>query len=156
MDKELFEKELLERLYKAGYRYIARDAGYSLYAYWYKPVKGDMYWATGGQPKQRSLSLVLFNDLYSQIEFEDEEPFDIIKALGIVDWSKVPKDTKVLVSRDGEFWTNRYFKEYRKNSAQPFVVYADGVTSWSAAYDGNIAKFEYCKLVTEGNDVPTF
>lgn len=146
MDKELFEKELLERMYKAGYRYIARDSGFSLYAYRDKPVKGDMYWRAGGQPEQRSLSLFLFNDLYNQIEFENDEPFDIIKALGITDWTQVPKDTKVLVSHDGEYWTKRYFSEYRKNSAQPFVVYADGVTSWSATYDGNIAKYEYCKL----------
>lgn len=81
MDKKEFSQELLKRLYKAGYRYIVRDSDFSLYAYWYKPVKGNMYW-TGSQPEQ---PLFLFNDLYNYIEFEDEEPFKIAKAIDIID-----------------------------------------------------------------------
>lgn len=85
MNKSEFSQELLKRLYKAGYRYIVRDSDFSLYAYWYKPVKGSMYWTMGSQPEQRSFSLFLFNDLYNYIEFEDEEPFNIAKALGTID-----------------------------------------------------------------------
>lgn len=83
MDKKELSEELLKRLYKAGYRYIVRDSGFSLYAYWYKPIKGNMYWTDGSQLGQRSLSLFLFNDLYNYIEFDDEEPFSIAKALGV-------------------------------------------------------------------------
>ncbi|KGF47565.1 hypothetical protein HMPREF0872_04005 [Veillonella montpellierensis DNF00314] len=153
MDKKELRKEILQRLYEKGYRYIARDLKPLLYVYKEKPYK---YYDLWNSEDPSMLPFDAFNDLFQDVKFEDKEPFDIEKELGIVDWSTIPKDTKVLVSRDGEFWTNRYFKEYRKNSAQPFVVYADGVTSWSAAYDGNIAKFEYCKLVTEGNNESTF
>lgn len=142
MNKNEFRKALLEHLYERGYRYIARDYNSCIFTSKDKLRKQERTWLGGAS----MYGLYAFSDLFQDIQFENEEPFNIAKELGIVDWSTIPKDTKVLVSRDGEFWTNRYFKEYRKNSAQPFVVYSDGVTSWSAAYDGNIAKFKYCKL----------
>lgn len=46
-----------------------------------------------------------------------------------VDWSKVPVDTPVLVSNDGDFWLNRYFAGV-DDEGKPFV-FPDGRTSWS-------------------------
>lgn len=142
MDKKELRKEILQLMYDKGYRYIARDGDGSVHIYKTSPEKRHSYWANG----DLFVRLYFTDNLFEDVKFEDKEPLDIAEELGVIDWATIPIDTKVLVSRDGKWWTKRYFKEYRKNSAQPFVVYSDGVTSWSAAYDGNIAKFEYCKL----------
>ena len=33
----------------------------------------------------------------------------------VIDWSKIPVDTKVLVSKDGENWLRRYFAKYEND-----------------------------------------
>lgn len=142
MNKSEFRKALLEHLYERGYRYIARDYNSCIFTSKAKPSKQEYTWIGGAS----MYGLYAFSDLFQDIQFENEEPFNIAKELGIIDWSKVPKDTKVLVSRDGKWWTKRYFKEYQENSEKPFIVYAEGATSWSAAYGGLVAEYEYCKL----------
>ena len=47
-----------------------------------------------------------------------------------VDWSKVPIDTPVLVSEDGEHWYHRYFAG--TNADNKALVYANGMTRWAA------------------------
>ena len=50
-----------------------------------------------------------------------------------IDWSTVPTvpiDTPVLVSEDGEHWYNRYFAGTNANNKA--LVYANGMTSWTA------------------------
>jgi hypothetical protein len=47
-----------------------------------------------------------------------------------IDWSKVPIDTPVLVSEDGEHWYHRYFAGTNANNKA--LVYANGMTSWTA------------------------
>ena len=65
----------------------------------------------------------------------------------VIDWSKIPIDTKVLVSNDGEKWRKRYFKEVRDNL---FVCFVLGRTSWSANLSGKeINEWEYCKLAQD-------
>lgn len=59
-----------------------------------------------------------------------------------VDWSKVPIDTPVLVSNDGEEWERRYFS--RVNSYGTVFVFIRGATSWSS--DGHEAWHQYVKL----------
>lgn len=49
-----------------------------------------------------------------------------------VDWSKVPIDTPVLASCDGERWYRRYFAGMRDGKPETYDV---GATSWSV--DGN-------------------
>ena len=46
-----------------------------------------------------------------------------------VDWSKVPVDTPVLVSNDGEHWNRRYFSRVVNNIPH---VWMFGRTSWTA------------------------
>lgn len=48
-----------------------------------------------------------------------------------VDWNKVPIDTPVLVSNNGETWYRRYFAGVN-DEGKPFV-FPDGRTSWSNA-----------------------
>lgn len=63
-----------------------------------------------------------------------------------VDWSKVPIDTKVLVSDDGICWYRRYFAG--TNDGEPLVWY-DGMTSWSAVLEDNCKPFAHIKLAEE-------
>lgn len=145
MNTQELRKGILQLIYDKGGRYIARDEDGIAYIYRECPVKEKKYWFnTGINEKLRFLD-VLFQD----VSFKDEEPLSIAKELGIIDWSAVPKDTKVLVSRDGKWWTKRYFKEYQEDSEKQFIVYAEGATSWSAAYGGLVAEYEYCKLAEE-------
>lgn len=53
-----------------------------------------------------------------------------------VDWSKVPIDTPVLASSDGEGWYRRYYAG-TDGKGNP-KVYSFGKTSWSAMDEGQI------------------
>lgn len=145
-DKEA-RQYILQQLYDEGYRYLARDESVFLYAYKYKPVKEQYIW-----DDMRSVSSCLqvhsflcFND----IRWKDEEPLDITKELSIIDWTKVPKDTKVLVWDEGSKLKNkRYFSHYETSSTNfPFRVYCDGATSWSNTDE--IAGYQCCELFNE-------
>lgn len=61
-----------------------------------------------------------------------------------VDWEKIPIDTKVLVSNDGETWYHRHFGGTQDGSP---TVYADGKTSWTKI--GKPLKYMFIKLVEE-------
>ena len=64
-----------------------------------------------------------------------------------VDWSKVPIDTPVLASCDGERWYRRYFAGMRDGKPETYDV---GATSWSAN-DNRTCVWKYMKLA-EGNE----
>ncbi len=86
--------------------------------------------------------------------WKDENPFDIGKYLGIIDWENVPVDTKVLVSDDGKNWGRRYFKCYNKlirknNEEYPYVCFLSGCTSWSIGEECNETSWKYCKLAED-------
>lgn len=145
-DKEA-RQYILQQLYDEGYRYLARDESVFLYAYKYKPVKKQYIW-----DDMRSVSscLQVHSFLcFKDIRWVDEEPLDITKELGIIDWTKVPKDTKVLVwDEPGDRKKKRYFSHYlTKNHTFPFAVYCNGATSWNAT-DG-VVDYRYCELFNE-------
>lgn len=59
-----------------------------------------------------------------------------------VDWSKVPIDTKVMVTDDltdnrSTQWSKRYFAERSANEAV-YYVFQNGATSWSAKGRKNV------------------
>lgn len=64
-----------------------------------------------------------------------------------VDWSKVPIDTPVLVSSDGEIWYCRYFAGMRDGKPE---TYNSGATSWSVD-DKRTCVWKFVKLA-EGNE----
>ncbi len=70
--------------------------------------------------------------------------------LSKVDWSKVPVDTKVLVSDDNKRWVKRHFAKYENGWVYTFF---GGATSWSAddddLYDWD---WNYAKLAEEDNN----
>lgn len=63
-----------------------------------------------------------------------------------VDWSKVPEDTKVLVSDDGVTWFKRYFARYVDK--KPFV-FNSGMTSWTVQDGSKVNTWKYTKLVED-------
>ena len=85
----------------------------------------------------------------------DDDKYDIIEVYNIdgkliwerdeIDWSKVPKDTKVLVkNKTDKLWYPRYFVEYKNGK---YNTYINGSTSWST--DDFPEEWDYCKLVEE-------
>lgn len=65
-----------------------------------------------------------------------------------VDWSKVPIDTPVLASDDGEKWHKRYYAGVGDDGDPK--VYSFGQTSWSGT-DGARISYEFMRLA-EGNE----
>ena len=64
----------------------------------------------------------------------------------VIDWSKVPVDTKVLVSKDGENWLKRYFAKYEDGK---IYFFSCGVSSYSVDDISNVLSWEYVKLYQE-------
>lgn len=64
-----------------------------------------------------------------------------------VDWSKVPIDTPVLVSSDGEIWYRRHFAGMRDGKPETYDL---GATSWSADFQ-HTCTWKKVKLA-EGNE----
>lgn len=62
--------------------------------------------------------------------FENMNCVDIAKALNVVDWSKIPVDTKVYAYRDGSMKL-RHFAFYKEGKV---YTWSDGGTSWSMQY----------------------
>jgi nucleoid-associated protein YejK len=145
-DKEA-RQYILQQLYDEGYRYLARDEGVFLYAYKYKPVKKQYIW---DDMHSVSSCLLVHNFLcFKDIRWVDEEPLDIAKEVGIIDWTKIPKDTKVLVW-DGEDARKekRYFSHYVASDTHfPFKVYYGGATSWSTTVE--TVGYQCCELINE-------
>ena len=65
-----------------------------------------------------------------------------------VDWSKVPIDTPVLASNDGEYWSRQYFAGIG-DDGNPETFHA-GATSWSNCIIEHCSH-KYVKLA-EGNE----
>ena len=64
----------------------------------------------------------------------------------VIDWSKIPVDTKVLVSKDGENWLKRYFAKYEDGK---IYFFSCGVSSYSVDDISNVLSWEYVKLYQE-------
>ena len=83
----------------------------------------------------KPLDEIYFISQIARMEFEE-----------VMDWSKVPVDTKVLVSDDGKGWNWRHFAKYEDGKVYCFN---DGYTSFTIvdyAYLSNATPWEYCKL----------
>lgn len=101
------------------------------------------------------MSLNKYND---DMKSDKDEILDIIKVYDSnmkilwkrkeVNWSEVPRDTKVLVAiinyENDEEWTKRYFESYNPKDEYPFSTYIAGQTSWSS--EGEHGRWKYCKL----------
>ena len=64
----------------------------------------------------------------------------------IIDWSEMPVDTKVLVSKDNEIWFKRYFAKYENGK---IYCFRNGASSFSADDETDILTWKYVKLYEE-------
>lgn len=140
---------LLSKAYEVGYRYIAMDDGRKVFLFKNKPYKREYDWYDS-EDYFGDFPMCICESFNQLISWKDEEPFDIGKYLGIVDWANVPVDTKVLVSDDGRNWEKRYFKYYNNgNNSRKHVCFADGRTSWSNKDNHEGIGWRYCKLAED-------
>lgn len=139
---------ILKQLYDDGYRYLARDATDKLFAFCTCPEKREQYafWVDKPTDFNAKHTFIVDCSCFKDIKWVDDKPLDITKELGIIDWTKVPKDTKVLVWKDNEKKkVKRYFSHYDKQvSEAPFCVFCDGGTSWSVP--GLCVQYAHCSL----------
>lgn len=143
-DKEA-RQYILQKLYEGGYRYLARDESAFLYAHRDRPKKKSNIW--GGLDYVPFCIHIYSFSCFKDIKWVDSEPLDIAKELGIIDWTKIPKDTKVLVW-DGEDARKekRYFSHYVASDTNfPFRVYCAGATSWSTTVE--TVGYQCCELI---------
>lgn len=148
-DKEA-RQYILQQLYDEGYRYLARDESAYLYAHKNRPKKKQNIWDGLGCPTS---CIHMYNfSCFKDIKWVDNEPLDIVKELGRVDWIKVPKNTKVLVwDKPGEIKKKRYFSHYKPcNAAFSFMVYCGEVTSRTGNKEPE--GYRYCKLFNEAEE----
>ena len=127
---EVMKKENLGKRYTSeGKEFVLEE---SLYYLWLKDEK-----------TQEVIEDNLTLDEILQMEFEE-----IVDA----DWSKIPVDTKILVSEDGIDWYRRYFAKYENG-----IIYAfpDGLSSFTARYKPEyggyrrVCAWKYAKLYEE-------
>jgi hypothetical protein len=85
--------------------------------------------------RDRGLTEFMYMSEIVNLEFEE-----------IIDWSKVPVDTEVLVSDDGEKWCRRYFAKCERGIVYCFSC---GVTSFSADIISDVVEWKYAKLYQE-------
>ena len=126
---EVMKKENLGKRYTSeGKEFVLEE---SLYYLWLKDEK-----------TQEVIEDNLTLDEILQMEFEE---------IVDVDWSKIPVDTKILVSADGIDWYRRYFAKYENG-----IIYAfpDGLSSFTACYKPEcgyrrVCAWKYAKLYEE-------
>ena len=126
---EVMKKENLGKKYTSeGREFVLEE---SLYYLWLKDEKTK-------EVIEDNLTL----DEILQMEFEE---------IVDVDWSKVPVDTKILVSEDGKDWYRRHFVKYENG-----IIYAfpDGLSSFTARYKPEcgyrrVCAWKYAKLYEE-------
>ena len=83
-----------------------------------------------------ALTEIYFSSQIIRMEFKE-----------VIDWSKVPVDTKVLVSKNGKDWYRRYFAKYVDDMVYCFD---SGATSFSIQDDdSDISGWKYAKLYQE-------
>ena len=67
----------------------------------------------------------------------------------VIDWSKVPVDTKLLVSSDGKDWYRRHFAEYKDGKVYCFNSGTTSFTAQGSEFPSGKISWEYVKLYEE-------
>lgn len=132
---------LLQKLYNNGWCYLAMNNFYELYLTNEKPpMYDDTDQIRIGSCKKAMMATALKNILP---KLKCNECISIAEELGIVDWSKVPVDTPVLVSNDNKEWIKRYFARYEDGNV---YCWLSGKTSWTAICELSVGHWDYTKL----------
>lgn len=127
---------LLQKFYDAGWRYLFED------------YCGNV-WATKERPRANKFGENEIVGSFSSItnikkllpKTNLNQYLSIAEELGIVDWSKVPVDTPILVSKNKTKWERRYFAKYEDGAV---FAFRNGATSWSD--DSWPFDWDYAKL----------
>lgn len=117
---------LLRKLYDDGWRYYVKNAGGCLFLTTNTPVifNGRVDVTVGGRIRCVGVIGKVLPSL------NKNEILDIGKYLGIVDWSKVPVDTPIIVKYEGvKKPLNRHFSRFSNGNIYYFT---DGKTSWTS------------------------
>lgn len=142
----------LKGLHRDGFRYLFYDPTINIYITSeqkpcfedtkYMHCYGDKKTAIVSQLETAIVAELLEQHLYIAIE----------DHIDVVDWSKVPVDTPILVKSDDNCWYHRHFAKYEDGR---IYTWRDGMTSWSlkSCDDDNIAyiHWEYAKLADDTN-----
>ena len=131
---------LLRKMYDDGWRYYVMNIGGVAHLTKKKPVmNGNILEITSGG-KTKCVNAI--RDIMPEID--KCEILDIAEELGIVDWSKVPVDTPVLV-RDFENmkWGKRHFAFFKDGKV---YTWDGGVTSWTCVNPNCVMSWMYAKL----------
>lgn len=120
-DKE-GRKWLLQKLYDNGIKYIA----YSPFYGGYVGVKETPIISGKGEVVNDTKIVITLQGLLP--DFNEPNYLDIGKHLGIIDWSKIPVDTPIMVKING-MYIHMHFASYQDNRV---YFYKDGKTSWTA------------------------
>lgn len=120
-DKE-GRKWLLQKLYDNGIKYIA----YSPFYGGYVGVKEMPIISGKGEVVNDTKTVITLHGLLP--DFNEPNYLDIGKYLGIVDWSKVPVDTPIIVDLGNGTKLKRHFA---KCDVCNIYYYKKGKTSWT-------------------------
>lgn len=130
---------VLQKLYDDGWRYIVGSLDDYVYITQREPTIVNGFF--------RSIGLC---EIYKHIELKSVLPslecgeiMNIAEELGIVDWSKVPVDTPVLISNNKKIWFKRYFARYEDGKV---YCWLNGKTSWTAECEISTGHWDYAKL----------
>lgn len=130
---------LLQKLYDDGWKYYIKNIGDTAFVTTKRPVTngGILDINSGGHVK------CINNISKIMPQIERNEVLNIAEELGIVDWSKVPVDTPILVSLDDKLWLCRYFADFKNG-----IVYtwSSGATSWSVPRREHKDAWSFAKL----------
>lgn len=131
---------LLQKLYNDGWKYYVKNVGNTAFVTQKRPVMDDdiLDINSGGHIK------CINNISKIMPQIERNEVLNIAEELGIVDWSKVPVDTPILVREmDGCPWKKRYFAFFDGRIVQAWKY---GATSWSIENKRDTISWPYAKL----------
>ena len=131
---------VLRKLYDAGWRYYVKNAGGCSFLTTNTPVifNGRVDVMVDGRIRYAGLIGKVLPSL------NENEILDIAEYLGIVDWSKVPVDTPILVKDlEAGIWRKRYFALFEDGK---IYAWESGATSWSVENNGRVACWNYAKL----------
>lgn len=132
------KKWLLQKLYDDGWRYLVEEYCGKVWLTTEKPKIDEL----GSVELVRNCAMVsCIRDILPKTNLN--QYLSIAEELGIVDWSKVPVDTPILVSNDNKGWIKRYFARYEDGNV---YCWLNGKTSWTAICELSIGHWGYAKL----------
>lgn len=136
------KKWLLQKLYDDGWRYLVEEYCGKVWLTTEKPKIDEL----GSVELVRNCAMVsCIRDILPKTNLN--QYLSIAEELGIVDWSKVPVDTPVLVRSCKESeWKKRYFAFYKAGKVH---TWDSGATSWSKEKIENTSWWNYVKLAEE-------